>query len=449
MSYYNLIRLVFNFLSIFIPCYLLVFKHKNIIYNLFVVFLCYACTFSYDFELFGVVNLQQISLVLITMLGFGRIDKKDLRQKKICVNTYAYLIYLAFITIIFYLPKSDYMLIGSIIQNQLRPYVQIGFEVFSFFSLLVLTTLDGETSKKILKVLYNTLLFMAILGIAQSLIYSITSFDILPMRKDFVSATEGLSAVSENGFLRATAGVGEPKQLAKFMGIGMALQMLSHKLLGYEKIRINHIAIFGVAIFFTASTTGYIIMLAVFGFFCLKNGSKNKSLWPIFIVLLVIACTVVLESNIVSNKFDRAEAAGEIIGLENSDSAAVRWLLAEPYFAILGVGLVNTVAYANQYAASAEHFINYYPYTLRRGIIYHLAETGAVGTLLFMGILSLLYRTCKYNDELKFMFLFLIFMYMFLTKEAILLTQIFMMVLLSNYGDSELRKNELLYRRII
>lgn len=443
MSYYNVIGLVFNCLSVAIPFYLVFFKQKEMLYWLFVVYLCYASTFSYDFELFGVVNLQQITLVLITLYGMGRINKKDPRQSNIYSLICLYIVYLALITVIGYLVKKDYILIGSIIQNQLRPVVQIVFMFFSYISLAVCTTLDAPTSQKLLIIFYKTTLFMAVLGIAQSLIYSVTAFDILPMRKDFVSETMGLSAVAENGFLRATAGVGEPKQLAKFAAIGLALQLLSHKKLGYSKWKINHILVFCGAIFFTASTTGYILLLAAFGFYCLKNASKHKSFTIIFIIIFIVMAVLILNSEIVVDKFDRAENAGEIAGLENSDSAAVRWLLAEPYFAIFGVGLVNTVAYANKYASSANNFINYYPYTLRRGIVYHLAETGIVGTVIFMRIVSALYKSCKNNTELKYMFIFIIFMHIFLTKEAVESTQLLLMSLLSNCGVYELSDNDL------
>ncbi len=439
MTYYNIIGLIFNSISVLIPCYLLLFKRRDMAYDAFALLLCFACAFSYDFKLLGLVNLQQLLLVMITVFGLNRVRNNDLRQNTINRNIYAYLGYISIITIFFYYVKSDYLLTGTIIQNQLRPYVQIVFEVFTFLALSVLITLDGNSSKRILIIFYKVLLVMAIIGIAQSLIYRVTSFDILPMRKDFVSESEGLSAIAENGFLRATAGVGEPKQLGKFMGIGMAMQMVSHKLLGYEKIKISHILIFVAAIFFTSSTTGYILMLAAFGFFCLKNGSKYKVLGPLFFAMIIVAAILVFKSDIVANKLDKSEAVGDIVGLENTDTAAVRWLLAEPLFGILGVGLSNTVAYANRYATSFDHFINSYPYTLRRGWVYNLAETGVVGTFLFLGIVNKLYKSCKHNGELKFMFLFLIFMYMFLTKEAVLILQIFMMALLSNCGEMELK----------
>lgn len=447
MTYYNLVRIIFLCLTVVIPAYLILFKKGNPIVSLFTVFLCFACTFSYDFELFGVVNLQQIILVLITFLGMGKLEKKDLRQNQLKRNVFLYIAFLSVMTILGYLPKMDYMLVGTIVQNQLRPVVQIVFMVFSYLAWLVCSTINGEDSKKILVVFYRTLLVIAVVAIAQSVIYRYTSFDILPMRKDFISETEGLSAVAESGFLRATAGVGEPKQLAKFLAIGFALQLLSHKFLGYEKIKITHLTLFVVATFFSASVTGYIIMLVAFVFFCLKISSKYPIVLPLFAGFAILATVFVFNTDLVADKLLRAKESGDIVGLENTDSATLRWILAEPLFAILGVGLRNTVAYANKYAKSMDHFINSYPYTLRRGFVYHLAETGIVGTIIFMKSISQLYQSCKKNPEIKYMFLFIIIMYMFLTKEAILILQILLMTLLSNCGYHELKKESSAMRK--
>ena len=92
MTYYGAVKIVFLAVTILIPAYLVFLKRENVIISLFSVFLCFASTFSHDFELFGVVNLQQILLVLIAIFGMNRLDATNLRQNELKKNIYIYII---------------------------------------------------------------------------------------------------------------------------------------------------------------------------------------------------------------------------------------------------------------------------------------------------------------------------------------------------------------------
>lgn len=435
MSYYNIIGYLFQGLTVLIPVYLII-KGGDIKFNSVICLLCYACIFSSDFRILGAVSLVHILLCIISFSNNANYDRPHQKSSELKNIIIFYMIYVSVITILGYLIKSDYILKGSIVQNQLRPLVQILFMVFAYFAVISSSSICESKSHKVILFLYKTLLFLAVIAIIQSLIYKVCGFDILPMRKDFVSESEGLSAVADNGFLRATAGVGEPKHLAKFLSIGFSFQLLCHKFLGYKKIKIFHILVFLVAIFFTSSTTGYLICMIGFIFWLLKQSKKNFTFIIVAIVLCVLIVPFVLKLPVITDKFDTAGVNDEIIGLENSDTAAVRWLLNEPIYSIFGVGLSNTVAYANEYAPSASQYINSYPYTLRRGVIYHIAETGIIGLIIELIIFKKLYIKCRKNSDTKFMFLFICIMYLFLTMEAISQFQLLLLTMLSNCSET-------------
>lgn len=438
MTYYNIIGYFFEGLSFILPVFVLLSK-KDTKITAVSVLLCIGCTFFFDYRILGSISIIHILLVIICISDLKIRKNEEPPEDEARFPIYLYILYISIVTIMGYMFKNSYIVRGSIVQNQLRPLVQIIYMIVTYISVISVRKIDSGISKTIIIAVYKTFLILAIIGIFQSIIYSFIGFDILPMRKDFISSSNGLSAVAKNGFLRATAGVGEPKQLAKFLGIGFSLQLILNRFLGYEKIKWVHLIIFLIAIFFTSSTTGFIFAFVGVVFYLLYITQKHPIALIFFGIVIVLIIPLFLSLPVIKDKFDYAESGDEIIGLEDTDTSAVRWLINEPQFLITGVGLSNTVAYANKYTSKARSYINNYPYTLRRGIVYHLAETGIIGLILQLIIMFAMYHRIRKQSRLSCAFIFICIMYFFVTIEGISQFQMLLLALLSNCSEC---KNE-------
>lgn len=422
---------------IIVPILVLFIGNRGIPEKAITYLLCVGSTFCYDFRFFG-FSLSQILLVIAVF--FGLLYKDSAKERRISrealkIAVFFYLTYIVLVTFIGFYYKSDYTVNGGLTQNQLRPFVQSVQAIFTFITVVVVTRFNNEISLNILSNFHNVLVIFSIIGILQTTIFFVTGFDILPMRKDFISEINGLSVVGPNGLLRATAGMGEPKQYAKFMVFGFAMELLLYEILGRKSVSWKNVVLFVIAIYVSSSTTGYVIAFVVLLFYFYKKFKNNNNYLLIGVVLISIIAPLIFNSNVITEKFIGAENRGEIIGLEDADTAAYKWLSTEPQYLITGTGIANTVAYANEYAPSATQYINKHPYTLRRGVIKSLAEGGILGLLLQLCVVFKLYSGFRHNCNLKIFGLFIIVMHFFLTSEAILEVQFILLALLYSIGN--------------
>lgn len=418
-------------LIVIIPLFILIFCRDRF-YMSVLSLMCFACTYGYSYELFGAISLLHILLVYVVVFKPKEIiNKFNTFRFNISIDIFIYIIYVSIVTIIGYYFRNDYILKGSIIQNQLRPYVQIVFMLMTYLAVDSVCQLDADKSKRIIYLVYRTFIVLALIGIVQEILFLATGIDLFPMMKDYAGSS-GISVVASNSLLRATAGVGEPKQLAKFLAFGFVIQLIGHEYLGYERVQVIHLAIFLIGIICTGSTTGILIAACGVVFYIKSKvrGRVSGTMTAILIMMAVIP--IVLSIPEVQAKFSYAALHGEIPGFENSDTATVKWLLNNPLYMLSGIGLSNTVAYANEYAPWASSYINSYPYTLRRGLIFHLAETGIVGLFLQIHIFKRMHSRINSDAVLSNLVLFFEFTYFFLTLEAINQFLLILMALLSN-----------------
>ena len=348
-----------------------------------------------------------------------------------------YSLYITMVTIAGYFFISHYELRGSIIQNQLRPVVQIVQITVLLYTILVVLKLSYEESVQIIEIFKKTLMFMAILGIVQWIIFLVFRIDLFPMDRG-----EALSVVTERGgFLRATACLGEPKQLAKFTTLGVCLELFYGKYKN-KKINMLNITIYILATFSSASTTGVLMVGSAIMLYAFMK-MKKKGLGIIGIMAGFLLFITILQIPFVAEKISyRVNVWGEIPGLEDCDTAVVRWLIANPAYAICGVGLANTVGYAYEYIPIGSPWIAYYPFTLRRGIIQYIGEGGIIGTLIMLYIFYKFISRSKDNVNLKYAVIFLVLMNLFLTVESITGVQLLLIAIISNiaYKSKEIVK---------
>lgn len=431
MSYYQLVGYIFKILVIVTPLYLLMFCSSEFYYKAVKYFLCLGCTFCYDYRVFS-VSLMQIIMVMITVFSLTRSNhKSDMNRERFKAVVIFYLVYICFVTIAGYIMKSDYILKGSIVQNQLRPVVQSLQHICTYITMIVVMAFDYGDAADIYRSFYACLKLIAIIAICQSVIYKITSFDIIPMRKDFVSETSGLSVVAKYGFLRATAGVGEPKQTAKFISLGIAINLLGNETLERKHSSVRDLILFFIAMFFTFSTTGYIMTAVILILFCLKKISQGSSLLTIVGVMSsVVLLFFVIQSPVITDKVTKGVAAGEILGLEDTDSTVVYWLMAEPRFLIFGTGIANVTCYAYKYAPIDRSYILGYPFTLRRGVIKFLADGGIICLAFQFFMMFFLYSEIKKNKDVKYFGIYLLLMFFLLTCEAMFEVELVLFALL-------------------
>ena len=434
MIFIRLYHYLFLFLYVAILLYYFVVckcRLKDAI-KLIIVFGFCICS---DYRFFG-FSLAQLLMMAAFILGiswnnYGRITLHS--GGKIRNRILLYTIYMSMITVIGYLAGRGYKVKGSIIQNELRPVMQILQFLVLMYAVAYTLALNREESLEIIEFLNKALVFVAIMGVIQWTLYYFVKIDIFPLVRD----GRGVTSRTAHGFARATSFVGEPKQFAKFMCIGICLELfcLRNRIRG--KINIRRLLLFSVCILMTASATGAIIAAAVYGLYFVMK-AKKRGLLLIGILIFLIMAAFAIRLPFVSQKVAyTAEMGGEIPFLENCDTAVVRWLMAEPQYGIFGVGMANTVCYAHDYVPSGSPWIANYIFTLRRGIILYMAEGGIFGTLMVLSVFIGFIRRTGRNTIYRYGLIFLILMNLFLTAEAINGLQFLLMALVSNVGCEE------------
>lgn len=443
MTFYQLTGVLAQVFTLIIPIYIFFIKHKKFLSTSILVFFAFGSTLFYDYRIFNVVSLWQIMLVFISIKYFTmkrtQLDNKEL----IKLNNLSRIniVYFALVTFGFFYLGPQYNVLGGLAQNDLRPYVQVIQNALIFTSMIVVATLPSEKSEKILRGYFKAIFVFCIIGLAQGLIFQITGFDIFPMRKDFVSELHGVSVVGPTGWLRITAGIGEPKQFSKFLNIGLALVLLMPNYLRINRGRQLYVIVFLLAIIMTSSTTGYIIALFVLGLYYLKSSKRNYLIIIPGLLVLIALGFYIINSEVVSDKIVSATSERfEIVGLEDTDSAVVRFFIDKPQYLLTGVGISNAVSYANEYVPPILSYINNSPYTLRRGIIKVLAEGGIIGLFIYAGMFNLILRNVRRNKEIRYFVIFKIFLIMFLTIEAILPVSMLTLGLLLSMSNSPIEK---------
>lgn len=434
MNILTVYSVLFIFLNI-VTTIFIIFWSRRKTFDSVLIILCYAYTFGYDYRILG-LQLAHILMMFILTCGWSarKLGKKAGNIKNAVI---LYSLYITAVTIIGYFFIRHYALRGSIIQNQLRPVVQIIQVIVLLYTVLVVLKFSYEESVQIIEKFKKVLMFIAILGIVQWIIFWAFRIDLFPMDRG-----EALSVVTERGgFLRATACLGEPKQLAKFTTLGVCLELFYGKY-KYEKINMPNIIIYILATFASASTTGVLMVGSVIMLYAFMK-MKKKGLGMIGIIAGLLFFIAILQIPFVAEKISyRVDVWGEIPGLEDCDTAVVRWLIANPIYTIWGVGLANTVGYAYEYIPIGSPWIAYYPFTLRRGIIQYIGESGIIGTLIMLYIFYQFILRSKKNLNLKYAVIFLVLMNLLLTVESITGVQLLLIALISNiaYKDEKIVK---------
>lgn len=392
---------------------------------------CLCC----DYRYYG-FSLAQIIMLIAFVIGIGfthifrGITKVGGKLRNLLL---IYTIYMSSITIIGYLIGKDYRVIGSIFQNELRPVMQISQLVVLMFLVAYATTLDKDSSVEVLELINRAFVLVAVMAVLQWIIYLLFKIDIFPIARDEAWGRVAVSATTSHGFVRATSFVGEPKHLAKFMCIGISFELFCRNYKDNGRINRFRLILYTVCCLMTASATGAIIACAAYGLFFMMK-AKKRGLLFIGVWIMVIAAIITLRLPFVYQKIMLNISYGDIPGLENCDTAVVKWLIDKPYFAIFGVGLANAVCFAHEYVPQGTAWIAYYVFTLRRGLILYLAEGGIVGLSMVIAIFHQFYKKTPQKSLYRYEILFLIIMNLFLTVEAINGMQFMLMALVSNMG---------------
>lgn len=426
------ISIIVLLISIFLALFYLFSKSNEKIYYGIIIILCFASTIALNYDILGAFNMLQIFLIFLSLSYFLNRFKGNEKSNQLQKIVFIFVIYMVIVTFIGYY-FSDYQLIGGIVRNELRPYLQSFQFVCVGFVFLYSLSLTKNQSIKILIYFNRVLIFFAIISILQALVYLVLGVDILPIVRDGTIGGETDTVLSSTGVLRVTGGFGEPKQLAKFMALGLAINLLLYKNLGYKKVNFFIIIVFTCVIILTNSTTGFlslsiIIILTVF------QKMKRNRLYFALLVIVVLLLPILLDKLGVIDKITHLQDGyGVIFGLEDTDSVTLKWLIKEPKYLFTGVGISNVVAYAYPYADNQNlEYILKYVFTMRRGIIKFLAEGGLIGLVMFSLIIFKVYKSAKKDINVKYFCLFMILMVMVISIEAIFEVEMIIFALIYN-----------------
>lgn len=427
-------------LSIIIPIFILVFYNKNIVYYSILIIMSFSATIGLNYDIFGIINSLQIMLAILSLFFLLKKYKNNLKIISVKKTAILFLIYMSIITIVGYYAK-DYKLLGGITRNELRPYVQVFQFCCIIFTFIIALTLNDYESIKILKVFYYTLIVFACLGIFQTLVYYVSGFDLFPIFRGSINENQNESVISSFGLLRATAGVGEPKQFAKFMCIGLAITLLLDQIIKVNANKLFLSILFILAIILSDSTTGIIGSIIVLFLYIFKKMKKNV-LFVAGLLILIIAIPYIIHYFGLLEKINYLNETYEVLfGLEDVDSITLSWLINEPGYLLTGTGIANTVAYAHEYVTNDNLlYVTKYVFTLRRGIIKIFAEGGLIGLILLLNMFKPIWKCIKKSDTVKHFFVFVLILFFFISCEAIFEIEMIILALIYNIGFVEKNK---------
>ena len=426
---------VFLIINLVLLSYIVVFAKRRALDSIYIL-IVYALSIGCNYRYFG-FSMGQILMLVVMLFGcfgnfYGLRTDKYADRGAIKSLVMLYILYMSGVTIIGYICSVSYKVEGSIIQNEFRPIMQIVQLIALMFTVLYAMRLKREESLAVLNIFNKALLFIAFLGILQWVLFLVLRIDIFPIDREYSGIQYGVSALTSAGFVRACSCVGEPKQFAKFMCIGISLELFCGKYGEKKHLNIGRLVIYGGCILMTASATGVLIAVVAFAlYFFMKTERKGLACIGVFagIAMLLIA----LKMPFVASKIAYHVERGQIPGLEDCDTTVVRWLISEPLYGVFGVGMGNTVCYAHDYIPSREvAYIANYLFTLRRGLIKYIGEGGIVGIFLILGIFYKFINRAKKDRNLVYEIVFLVIMNLFLTLEAIEGLQFILMALISN-----------------
>lgn len=419
MTYYQFTGLIFNILPYLFLLSILLNRY-NLLEYLLILFFSVGSIFLYEYEILGLISLQQILLFGIGLMFFiiytyRRLDEKDKKLKQFYTIIF---VYFSIITIFYHVLRFDFTLYGNFVQNELRSIVQIMQLGSMLLGSLVLLSISKKTTLKVINIFVISILFLAFFGLLQEFIYLLTNFDIFPMRKDFFNPVYGITD-KMYGFVRITVGIGEPKQVAKYLNLGLSCLLFIPSLIKINKFRLASMIVIILSILFTFSTTGYIILFVQLMIYFINRFKQNiKLLILVSLSFLSIFIIIFVNTDFFMDKIIYLVSLGDIPFLENTDSATVKFLINNPWYSLLGVGIGNIVSYAYMYAPSGSLYINNAPYTLRRGIIKNLAEGGLIGSCLINYVFLYFIKNIRDNN-IRLLIIFLVVFYNFLTVEAL------------------------------
>lgn len=246
---------------------------------------------------------------------------------------------------------------------------------------------------KCLKILLGSIIILAIFGFLQFFIVRITGNNPFPI--------QGSDGISHTGYImdsvfRINSLAGEPKHMAIAMVIGIVIIVFSRmNRIKISRLDIPLLFLFIFNLFFTYSTTGYVLLLLSLFIVALIYGIFNYKtivFGGLTLLFIIIGLTQAneLQFETFSKQFNKAN-------IEIQDETIKAYFEDEPLHAITGTGLGNIHHYAVHYFPKSFTLFNDVAYKANSGIFYMVSDYGILGVLI---LLFITYQIIKRNSKI-------------------------------------------------
>lgn len=273
--------------------------------------------------------------------------------------------------------------------------IKLVFFQLGIFIVLININFNELTIFKALRIFFNGIVIVAMLGLLQLVVYLIFKIDIFPYTYDIdgnpVTAYSNILSSTLN-LPRLTSLAGEPKGFAALLSIGLLIIEISRKhFIGFIKRPITLKYLFIVLLFLTLSTGGYgLFLILYFSLFILRAIRKDyafKIKYHNIIILLIVSVGVMIFWKPIANAINiRVIDRASQLSKEDVDEGIQNFLFENPEWAIFGSGSGNIHNLAYNYISSnylrkimyGQIFISRY------GYMKFISENGIIGLLLFL-----------------------------------------------------------------
>ena len=246
---------------------------------------------------------------------------------------------------------------------------------------------------KCFKVLLYSIVTLSVFGVVQFFIVKTTGVNPFPIN--------GSDGVTHSGYVfntvfRINSLAGEPKHMAIASVIGVII-IVTNKLNKIISIKFEKLILllFLFNLFFTYSTTGYVLLTISLGAIVIINRLFN---WKTFIfgtLLMIIGVGLFSKLSEIEKKSfviqkDKAE-------FEIQDQSIIDYFSDNPLNSITGLGLGNIHYYSVKYIPENFPLFKDTPYKANSGILFMISDYGIIG---FITIILLILNVFEKNKKL-------------------------------------------------
>lgn len=293
---------------------------------------------------------------------------------------FGYVISITFVNYLMLLNININEMAGGWFKNEGRmiPQLVLFILTINLFFIPYYVLRNNNEIIKAIKVLLWSICLLSFFGVIQLFTVKLLGTNPFPIK--------GIGGVSHTAYImnsvfRINSLAGEPKHMALAMVVGISILLLGRinkaRIIKYDLI---FLFLFMFNLFYTFSTTGYVLFLVSIFIIFLIKGLFNYRVIMIGIVLLISSVVLAsysskLTTDTMHKQFSKAD-------FEIQDRTIRDYFLDKPIHGLMGTGLGNIHHYAVKYFPVSFPLFRDTPYKANSGILFTIADYGLIGLII-------------------------------------------------------------------